>query len=349
MKNSNQRFLEHQVEIDDTIYKIAAKYNTAVSNIIASNPTINPFLLENTSKLFIPLDEELIKLKDYDYNQLNNDIIYFNKKFPFLETFSIGKSVQGREIHAIRYGKGKNCVIYNAAHHGNEWITSMLLMKWIENLSSIHNLKGSIKGYFSKDLYENYQIICIPMVNPDGVEIAIHGFDGSKNQIYKGECKNWKANYNGVDLNRNYDAGWQAYKRLERKLGIFGPGLSGYAGDKPFSEPETFAMAQFTTQTKSKLSLSLHSQGKAIFWQYLNVTPKESNFIANELSRVSGYALENENFSQVYAGYKDWYIQKFSKPGFTIEVGAGINPLPLDQFDQIYEDIEELLLLAAII
>lgn len=39
-----------------------------------------------------------------------------------------------------------------------------------------------------------------------------------------------------------------------------------------------------------------------------------------------------------YAGYKDWFIQEYDRPGYTIEVGRGVNPLPMEQFEQIYED-----------
>ena len=38
------------------------------------------------------------------------------------------------------------------------------------------------------------------------------------------------------------------------------------------------------------------------------------------------------------AGYKAWFISEFSKPGFTVEVGRGKNPLPLSQFAEIYRD-----------
>ena len=32
---------------------------------------------------------------------------------------------------------------------------------------------------------------------------------------------------------------------------------------------------------------------------------------------------------QGFAGYKDWFIQYYDRPGYTIEVGLGQSPLPL--------------------
>jgi len=47
-----------------------------------------------------------------------------------------------------------------------------------------------------------------------------------------------------------------------------------------------------------------------------------------------------------YAGYKDWFILRYDRPGYTIEVGKGASPLPLSQFPKIYGDNEGLLTLA---
>ena len=51
---------------------------------------------------------------------------------------------------------------------------------------------------------------------------------------------------------------------------------------------------------------------------------------------MSGYTLEDTPFASGFAGYKDWFIQDFDRPGYTIEVGHGENPLPPEQFDEIY-------------
>ncbi|KOS61133.1 hypothetical protein AN161_19325 [Lysinibacillus sp. FJAT-14222] len=67
-----------------------------------------------------------------------------------------------------------------------------------------------------------------------------------------------------------------------------------------------------------------------------NLEPPESEILVNEFSRVSGY--EPIKSAGSYAGYKDWFIQDFRRPGFTVELGSGTNPLPLSQFDDIYEE-----------
>ena len=93
--------------------------------------------------------------------------------------------------------------------------------------------------------------------------------------------------------------------------------------------------------------LAYHSQGRVIYWQFEDIEVAGARELAERFAQVSGYALEDTPFESAYAGYKDWFIKFFRRPGYTIEVGEGINPLPLNQFDQIYRDNLGILVTAA--
>ena len=41
--------------------------------------------------------------------------------------------------------------------------------------------------------------------------------------------------------------------------------------------------------------------------------------------------------ASAYAGYKDWFILNYNLPGFTIEAGSGINPLPISELNKIFD------------
>ena len=148
----------------------------------------------------------------------------------------------------------------------------------------------------------------------------------------------WKANINGVDLNLNYPANWQKAKEIKYNLGYTTPAPRDYVGTEPLSEPESLAMYNFTVKNNFLLTISYHTQGKVIYWKYLNYLPQNSYRIAQQLAEASGYTLSVTPSESAYAGYKDWFIQAFNKPGYTIEAGVGENPLPLSQFDEIYSD-----------
>lgn len=95
--------------------------------------------------------------------------------------------------------------------------------------------------------------------------------------------------------------------------------------------------------------LTYHTQGRVIFYQYQDQTPPGSLELAEIFSNISGYSLERVPESSSFAGYKDWFIQNYNRPGYTIEIGLGTNPLPLSQFDKIYADNLGILVLGAIL
>ncbi|MBJ8193326.1 peptidase M14, partial [Bacillus cereus] len=83
--------------------------------------------------------------------------------------------------------------------------------------------------------------------------------------------------------------------------------------------------------------LSIHSQGQEIYWNYRDLEPKESRDWALRLAAATGYRAVKLGGSD--AGYKDWFIQRFGKPGFTVEVGLGVNPLPMRDYDDIAAEV----------
>jgi len=146
-----------------------------------------------------------------------------------------------------------------------------------------------------------------------------------------------------------FPAGWQNAKKIKYEQGFTSPAPRDFVGYGPLTEPESLAIYNFTLIHNFKLVLSYHSQGKVIYWQFQNYTPPRSYEIGKRFSNVSGYSLEDTPYNSSFAGYKDWFIQNYSKPGFTIEAGTGQNPLPISQFDEIYKNNIGILVLGMVI
>lgn len=106
----------------------------------------------------------------------------------------------------------------------------------------------------------------------------------------------------------------------------------------PLTQPESLALYNFTLVHEFKLILSYHTQGEVIFWRYLNFNPEGAEKLGKEFALVSTYALDDEINTNSYAGYRDWFISKYNLPGYTIETGKGQNPIPISQFEKIYND-----------
>lgn len=292
-------------------------------------------------------------MKNYNYEKLENDIKMLTQRFPNTEWGSIAKSVWGRELYYIRLGCGKKKISYNGAHHGMEWITSAMLVKFAEDFLTALQSKRSLSSFSVEALCEKASLYIVPMVNPDGVELSTKGLpqwlsEEEKNRLinYNGSenFTRWQANANGVDLNHNYDAMWQQSKAMEKEYGIFGPGPTRFSGNAPLSEPESRALAEFTVQQNFDMVLAFHSQGKVIYQGFQGKEPPVSIKIAKAFELISPYKVDTTEGIASFGGYKDWFVERFRRPGFTIEVGEGTNPLPFENLPIIYKETLPLLL-----
>ncbi|WP_445490540.1 M14 family metallopeptidase [Niallia sp. 03133] len=338
-------FMIKNIEIKkgDTLWKIAGARNISVDSILLLNQYINPNQIQIGDSIDVP-ERIITKLVDgkkrYDYYQLQEDIKTLQAMYPFIKINRIGKSVDGKEIQEIRLGRGSKKVHFNASFHANEWITTPILMSYLNDyLLSLTNA-AAIKGVKTLPLYQTVDLSIVPMVNPDGVDLVLKGPpEREKENVLKinegsTDFTAWKANIRGVDLNNQFPAKWEVEK--ERKIPK-SPAPRDYPGEAPLTEPEAKIMAQLAEKENFHRMFAFHTQGKEFYWGYEGMEPPESQAIANELARVSGY--EAIQYVDSYAGYKDWFINEFKKPGFTIELGKGINPIPLSQSDEIYRDV----------
>lgn len=278
----------------------------------------------------------------YDEQRLSEDIMRLREAYPFLESETVGRSVLGTPIRLIRIGSGPNKVHLNAAFHANEWITSMLLMAFAEELA-----ERVRQGDDVSELLTQVQADLVPMVNPDGVELAVGGLRSDhpcRDQLlqyndYSEDFTGWKANVRGVDLNDQFPAHWEDEAR---RRGPEGPSPRDYVGEEPLSEPEARALAELTIQRDYRTVVALHTQGEEIYWNYRGYEPAYAKEWASRLGEASGYAPIRLTGSD--AGFKDWFIQRFGRPGFTVEAGYGVNPLPYTDFETIYPRVRPMLL-----
>ena len=151
----------------------------------------------------------------------------------------------------------------------------------------------------------------------------------------------------GVDLNLQFPAGWEQAKEIKYSQGFNKPSPRDFVGYVPLTEPESLAIYNFTLRHNFSLILAYHSQGEVIYWQFQDYIPPMSLEIGEQLANSSGYSLEETPYNSSFAGYKDWFIQNYNRPGYTIEVGLGENPLPISQFNEIYNDNIRILILGA--
>ena len=293
----------------------------------------------------------------FDHKIMENIINEIANRYNFVKVGNIGKSILGRSLPLITLGKGNKSVIYIGAHHGMEWITSALLVRFVQDYSSEYYSGGKIYDVSTRVLFETRKIHVIPMLNPDGVNYCIHGINANnvlKERLIKmngnsDDFTHWQANARGVDLNHNYSSGFREYKIIEKDLGIYQGAPSKFSGDYSESEPESKALCDFVRYEIPHLALSLHTQGEEIYYTSGNKSAADSLPIVKTLSRLTGYRISIPTGTASYGGFTDWFIDEFDRPSFTFECGLGVNPLPFSDFDKIYTSIKRALFTAPIL
>lgn len=259
----------------------------------------------------------------YSYEQMVADMEQLQKQYPdVVSVSSIGTTELGRDIPVIRIGdlNARYHVLLQGAIHGREHLTAWLLMAtadyWLD-----HGILG-------------YGDVCyhiIPMTNPDGVIISQTGtLNDAQREIYLSDKEKgytsrsessyatlWKANGEGIDINRNFPAGWEL---IDDRTG---PSSWQYQGSKPFSAAEAVALRDYTLKYAFDATISYHATGSLIYYSYGDKEPvnSESKSLAREIEGISGYDLASSNGIDG-AGYKDWVIDKLEIPSLTIEIGC---------------------------
>ena len=292
--------------------------------------------------------------ENYDYLKLKNLIRELCEEYPFIKTGVIGRSCAGRDITALRIGNASEYTLFAASFHGSEHITGNVLMLFLEELA--HSLKNnsSLAGINVQKALSGRGIIFVPRVNPDGCEISIKGavacgtLEKQIKRLCNGDFEHWNANLRGVDINHNFNAGWEKLKKEEIKNGIYGPSPTRYGGHRPESEPETLALCELCRNTKINHAVALHSQGEVIYWNYKDNHPPRAKRMAEIMATSSGYALDSPTGLALGGGFKDWFIEEFNRPGFTVEIGKGENPLPINNAFNLYEELREMFMLSSI-
>lgn len=279
--------------------------------------------------------------------------------YPFVRTRTLTTTAFGRPVTALVMGEGERQVLYTAAHHANEWITAPLLLRFAEELAAAIQTGTTLYGVPAQTIAQAATLHLVPMVDPDGVDLVTGAIEpGTLEYEAAGRIADsfpeipfpdgWKANLLGVDLNLQYPAGWLQAREIKFSQGYTRPAPRDYVGRAPLNQRESIALARYTEAVDPALVLAYHTQGQVIYWQFRDYQIPGARLLAEEFSRLSGYTLADAPYESGFAGYKDWFIQHFRRPGFTIEAGTGENPLPIEQLPELYRDNLGILVTAAL-
>ncbi len=312
---------------------------------------INTYGFDAYIKSAYPLKNEYVvyPYQKYSYENMMDDAKKLEHIYPDLvKTSSIGKSVEGRDLLLIEFGKGTNKIFVCGTHHAREYIATTYLMYALDRYAYAYR-NGSMWGRYSpKDILDNITFCIVPMVNPDGVNLVQNGINATKNPteiasmgIYEGKIYGysaWKANVHGVDLNWNYDKDWSLEKNKNER------GSSGFNGDSPNTEPETIAVSKYVDNNVFDAYMSFHTQGEVFYWAENDESP---TYINEAIKRDTGFDEYKESATGVGGSFFDYVYRKYNKPTITVELCpyVGNYPYPDKKFDTAWTPAKNVMLI----
>ena len=300
----------------------------------------------------------LVKVTEkYTYDQMSQDIQELASRYSSLmKVNTIGTTLDGRNLYEVVVGNinAEKHVLIHGGIHAREYMTPLLIMKQLEYSLAFYGT-ASYEGRLLSDLFNKTAIHYVPMVNPDGVTISQSGIGGIRSeelrrtiqQCYQNDLAQgrtsaalerylnyWKANGRGVDLNQNFPADWDEVTSTDM------PSYATYKGAAPLSEPESQALANLIQSRNWTATISYHSMGNIIYWDYPgNTVSAQSQELANAVSAKTGYRLAG---SSGHGGFKDWLqIKENPIPSLTIEVGSVSCPMPVTEFTDVWNKNQE--------
>lgn len=353
-------YLMHRVRAGESYWSVAQLYGADPGAVELANSEWSAAQLPVGAQIVVPLPFPVVPTDVACGSALTALCLRgLCARYPFLSCGSFGRSVMGRPLWSLTMGTGENRVLYAAAHHANEWITATLLLYFAETLAAAFAKGEKLFGQSAAEILDYAQLCLVPLVDPDGADLVTGELRGGPRFEAAAALaarwpsipfpEGWKANVLGTDLNLQYPAEWETARQIKAAAGVTGPAPANYVGPYPLSAPESRALAGLTRRFDPALVQAWHTQGEVIYWRFADYEIPGARDIAASFSAVSGYAAAETPRDASYAGYRDWFIQDFRRPGFTIEAGRGLNPLPLADFDGIWERCRGILTLGALV
>lgn len=317
------------------------------------NPLINVNEYLYDTYFYIP-QHCVYPYQAYSHEFVVNDAKKLSKMYPeLIKTGSIGKSVEGRDLVLIEFGKGDKKIFVCGAHHAREYISTTYLMYAIDRFAYMYETGMNETEYDIKAILDNVTFCIVPMVNPDGVNLVQNGIGAVQNpdavsamKITEGRengYRAWKANINGVDPNWNYDKDW--FKIREKASS---PASTGYNGEMPNTEPETQAVSAYVDANMFEAYLSMHTQGKLLYYAEDVTNPTNLGAL---VQRSTGFSLIREDtpkkLNGVGGSFFDYVFRKYGKATMTVELCNYIGPKPYPDadFDRVWESAKNVLLI----
>lgn len=286
--------------------------------------------------------------QDPAYSSLKTVLELFRRRHPALRIFSFGRSGLGRNLYALSIGSCRGASLLVGGMDGQDASSTLLLLRLCEQLLLSLEEDSLLCEIDVRRLLERRGLLLIPCLNPDGISIAAGGSAAALERspivenLLEASSQPWQATAWGVQLSRNFDAGWEYSVLQQKQAGITVPACCGFGGFSPFDQPESLALAQLCAAASPCRCYSLASGDSSISYGYGDSCPQASRLIAGVLASSCGFPVVSPSPHQNHATLMAWMIQTLGCPSFHISIHREGGVIP-------YPRLEEMLLLSLMI
>ena len=314
----------------NTRYNCIAKSSSGWFRIKLTDGTKGYIIKDNVS-LSESAIANIVSIYDtkYSYADMSRDIKKMAKFYQdVMELSVLSKTADNNNIYCVRLGNkdAKKKVVIQSTMHAREWLNSQLLMKMLERCCKSY-YSGKYGGTSYKKLFNNVCFYILPMLNPDGVNISQYGLARIKSaslrklvkRLGRGRYSRWKANARGVDLNKNFSAGFRKGNARGSKRGP-----AGYSGPYVCSERESKALKNLINKVKPKAVINYHEAGRVIYYT-------KTSSLLRLVRQKTGYRPIYESIKGANGSFGDWLTKK-GIAWCTPETCVGTAPVGHSQF-----------------
>lgn len=301
MYRMSLRYLAYLSAIICIIYEqgqlnVVARVSEPVTSIIQPAATLGS---HNNNKDHVSVQDNRnrshlrIELNYHNYEGMVRLLGEASSKFPDLvKLYSVGKSVQGRDLWVAMISKGvqgedkplKPHIKLIGNMHGNESVGRELILQLLVYLVNSYPRNPQVRR-----LLESTYVHLMPSMNPDGFEMSAEG------QCMRGRGRE---NANGFDLNRNFPDFFAA---------------KNYRANE--EQPETRAVRYWIDHVPFVLSANLHGGALVASYPFDNYRGKsvnDDNFPPSETSSTRSPTPDDDVFkhlAEVYSfNHKTMYL-----------------------------------------
>lgn len=294
----------------------------------------------------------IVKPTEFTYEQCKSMVSDISEKYDFAKASVIGRSWAGRAIFSLSVGEGEENVLFLGGLKGQESLTALILFNFFDRLCEGYKNDGKISAVKIRSSLVSRKITIVPCLNPDSIEIASHEalgagcYAGLVSRAASGDYTKWNANARGVDITHNFNFKHESiiYENIMQAM----PSPYLYAGPTPESETETKAAAKLCENSLFKHAFLLRAGEEQIYWSDSKENLSETAMMAKVLSSVSGYPLCRKAENERFGTFCEWFSNEYHRPAFEIKTGKVKNSFSVEEFNFIYNKIEEMLVLGGI-